>query len=263
MSIRELNRIKHCTLANVIAAHNNQLGKTAGALQQFRYQLAFVKTAPDCIKTLEQSPLRAALTEAYEAKKSAMPDYFNQLLHSEPSLRRQFLANQGMLDFDEAAGKNTLIEALTTLNRLKAFIHKGDIQALDETALLSAFEKLNRSDYLPKLIKTSRYHLDGIKNLNALLSPIAPHTLCPAKKSGTQADIATGIVSRFYLKELQGFHAEMARSIETLSPLLKGLYSTSELNDLYIRSDAFKNASRKHVSWWQGFFKTCKRFPQS
>lgn len=70
IGLLDLAELNHCRLGGLIANHNSSLGKVSQPSNLLIYQLEFIKAAPDCIKTLGDSELKAVLSAELALKKA-------------------------------------------------------------------------------------------------------------------------------------------------------------------------------------------------
>ncbi len=219
------------------------------------------------------SQLRSALEAEKTFKIASAKDAFNLMLSQEPELTRLFTLAARELDYDEQAGRAASAEALATLADVANAVAKEDWQAIDADAITLALAKLNGNDYVRKLLTATRQQIILNNQLTSQLQPITlTNEVCPPGRHSEAATILHNIFNLFYIKELQGYQAQLSGALEEFTPLLaqvwqfadgktdakRAIVGTEEQESLLAR---LKASSRDHVRWWQGFYKRCNISP--
>lgn len=86
------------------------------------------------------------------------------------------------------------------------------------------------------------------------------------------ATIVSNVFQKYFLKEIQPYQANLAGYLETLLPLYNQLWfdqaiTNKQLNTLIALDsqnnllNQLKGSAKKHVTWWQNFYKTCEISP--
>ncbi|OUL56862.1 DUF3080 family protein [Pseudoalteromonas ulvae] len=273
-SLLELGKINHCKLSQFIAHHNSQLGKVAPQSEQVKYQINFIQQAPECIKQLDKNRIQTELIAIVKQKRVDLYGQFKHMLLAEPEARSLFKLGDS-LDMNESAGLNDTLEALTILASLDQQIKDLAFNSITPDSITEALAKLNRTQFTSQLITSMQQQVHLNQQLTASLDKIDLETLCPIGKNHQQATIFANVFSQFYLKQLQGYQAQLTKQFRQLEPYLTRLWR-NEHNQLIspalvrlIGSETEPNleqrlstSAKQHVQWWQTFFKQCNISPK-
>ena len=273
-SLLELGKINHCKLSQFIAHHNSQLGKVAPQSEQVKYQINFIQHAPECIQQLATNQIKTELIAIEQQKRADLYSQFKHMLLAEPETRSLFKLGQ-TLNINEAVGLNDTLEALTTLANLDKQIKNQLFTPIEPAELTKALAQLNRSQFTSQLITSMQQQIHLNQQLTTSLNKIDIETLCPVGKNHQQATIFANVFSQFYLKQLQGYQAQLTKQFRQLEPYLTSLWY-NEHNQLIsaalirlIGSETEPNleqqlsiSAKQHVQWWQTFFKQCNISPK-
>ncbi|WP_170268902.1 DUF3080 family protein [Pseudoalteromonas ruthenica] len=277
MGILELGQLGHCQLATDIAGRNNQLGKVATASERFKYHLRFLQQVNACLNHPDSETLSPSLIAALEQEKQfktrTLGQAFNNLLAQEKELKHLFTFSRNALDFDEQAGRVNSQSALTQLANIADNLAQHNVEDIDTEQLTQALEQLNRSDYIAKLLRATREQIALNNALSAELERIKlPGDICAAHKNNRNSMIVHNIFNKFYIGQLQGFQSHLAGRLQQLQPIFTRILQFQP-DDSHIKVQLLgthgepsllaelKTSSRRHVTWWQAFYKHCDLTP--
>ncbi len=272
LSIVELAGISQCKLNVLISEHNNQLGKTASAAGQLKYQINFIKSAQVCLNTLDKnSPSYTKILAAKNYKETHLMYFFNTMLFKEPELNRTWQLTTNELT-TEPAGFSDTLQALKQLVLIKQQINAKEFNKINSDSIFSALEQLNKFQFNQALIQSVRKQVVLNNNATQLVKTLNFNTLCPEGKNNKNAKIISNVFQKFYLQQIQPYQAQLTGYLEALQPLYNELWfnesiSSPQINNLVKTGSTsnllnlLKSSVKKHVVWWQGFYKTCEISP--
>jgi len=271
IGITELAGISQCKLNVLISEHNNQLGKTATAASQLKYQIDFIQSAQNCLNTLDkQSNVHSKITAAKNQKQTQLTHYFNNVLYSEPELSSTWQLTGQELS-TQPAGFSDTVEALKKLTTIKHQIETKKSMAINSDDILSALEPLNRYKFDQQLIQAAREQISLNHTATQFVNSLVVEDICPKGKNKQQAKIVSNIFNKYYLKQIQPYQAQLSGYLETLQPLYMQLWfnqavSSEAVNALLDPNSnnllaQLKASAKEHVIWWQKFYKTCEISP--
>ncbi|MEM5512049.1 DUF3080 family protein [Pseudoalteromonas sp. AS84] len=272
LSIVELAGISQCKLNVLISEHNNQLGKTASAAGQLKYQINFIKSAQVCLNSLDKnSPSYTKILAAKNYKQIHLMHSFNAMLFKEPELNRTWQLTSNELT-TEPAGFSDTVHALKQLVLIKQQINAKEFNKINSDSIFSALEQLNKFQFNQALIQSARKQVVLNNNATQLVKTLNFNTLCPEGKNNKNAKIISNVFQKFYLKDIQPYQAQLTGYLEALQPLYNELWfnesiSSPQINNLVKTGSTsnllnlLKSSAKKHVVWWQGFYKTCEISP--
>ncbi|WP_231612806.1 DUF3080 family protein [Pseudoalteromonas sp. NZS11_1] len=272
LSIVELAGISQCKLNVLISEHNNQLGKTASAAGQLKYQINFIKSAQVCLNSLDKnSPSYTKILAAKNYKQIHLMHFFNIMLFKEPELNRTWQLTSNELT-TEPAGFSDTVYALKQLVLIKQQINAKEYSEINSDSIFSALEQLNKFQFNQALIQSARKQVVLNNNATQFVKTLNFNTFCPQGKNNKNAKIISNVFQKFYLKEIQPYQAQLTGYLEALQPLYNELWfnesiSSPQINNLVKTGSTsnllnlLKSSAKKHVVWWQGFYKTCEISP--
>ena len=156
LSIVELAGISQCKLNVLISEHNNQLGKTASAAGQLKYQINFIKSAQVCLNSLDKnSPSYTKILAAKNYKQIHLMHFFNTMLFKEPELNLTWQLTSNELT-TEPAGFSDTVHALKQLVLIKQQINAKEFSEINSDSIFSALEQLNKFQFNQALIQSVR-----------------------------------------------------------------------------------------------------------
>lgn len=272
LSIVELAGISQCKLNVLISEHNNQLGKTASAAGQLKYQINFIKSAQVCLNSLDKnSPSYTKILAAKNYKQKYLMHFFNIMLFKEPELNRTWQLTANELT-SEPAGFSDTVHALKQLVLIKQQINAKEFDEINSDSIFSALEQLNKFQFNQALIQSARKQVVLNNNATQFVKTLNFNTLCPQGKNNKNAKIISNVFQKFYLKQIQPYQAQLTGYLEVLQPLYNELWfnesiSSPQINNLVKTGshsnllNLLKSSAKNHVIWWQGFYKTCEISP--
>jgi len=271
IGITELAGISQCKLNVLISEHNNQLGKTATAASQLKYQIDFIQSAQNCLNTLDkQSNVHSKIAAAKTQKQTQLAHYFNNVLYSEPELSSTWQLTGQELS-TQPAGFSDTVEALKKLTTIKHQIETKKSMAINSDDILSALEPLNKYKFDQQLIQAAREQISLNHTATQFVNTLTLEDICPKGKNKQQAKIVSNIFNKYYLKQIQPYQAQLSGYLETLQPLYMQLWfnqavSSEAVNTLLDPNSnnllsQLKASAKEHVIWWQKFYKTCEISP--
>lgn len=271
IGITELAGISQCKLNVLISEHNNQLGKTATAASQLKYQIDFIQSAQNCLNSLDkQSKIYKKIAAAKTQKQAQLTQFFNNMLFSEPELNSSWQLTGQELS-TQPAGFSDTVEGLKKLTTIKQLIENQNSMAINSDDILSALEPLNKYKFNQQLIQAAREQISLNHAATQFVNTLTLEDICPKGKNKQQAKIVSNIFNKYYLKQIQPYQAQLSGYLETLQPLYVQLWfnqavSSEEVNALLDPNAKnllaqLKSSAKEHVIWWQKFYKTCEISP--
>ena len=271
IGITELAGISQCKLNVLISEHNNQLGKTATAASQLKYQIDFIQSAQNCLNSLDkQSKIYNKIAAAKTQKQAQLTQFFNNMLFSEPELNSSWQLTGQELS-TQPAGFSDTVEGLKKLTTIKQLIENQNSMAINSDDILSALEPLNKYEFNQQLIQAAREQISLNHAATQFVNTLTLEDICPKGKNKQQAKIVSNIFNKYYLKQIQPYQAQLSGYLETLQPLYVQLWfnqavSSEEINALLDPNAKnllaqLKSSAKEHVIWWQKFYKTCEISP--
>ena len=272
ISLIELASLSHCKLSLLISEHNNQLGKTAGHAGVLKYQIEFVQNAQQCLSTLEpDSAVYKTLLKAKTHKEQTLNHYFNLMLYNEFELKNTWQASSSELSASPAGFSDT-VAAMQQLALIKQHILNKHYLKINSADIFNALEQLNKYRFNQLLIYSARLQIAFNNSATRFIESQSIDEICPAGKNKKIATIVSNVFQKYFLKEIQPYQANLAGYLETLLPLYNQLWFDQAITNKQINTlialdsqnnllNQLKGSAKKHVTWWQNFYKTCEISP--
>ncbi|AXT30421.1 DUF3080 family protein [Pseudoalteromonas tunicata] len=275
-NILELAKINQCHLSQLIAQHNNQLGKTALPSLQLKYQIEFLKHSESCQNQLQdQEKIVNILAKVSLQKRQTIYAQFKHFLLTEAETKSLFTLSSQELINEEAAGLSDTLSALAILKEWDQALKLADVEHTNTDDLMLALTLLKQTQFSAKLILSMQKQIALNQQLTASLSNIDLAQFCPLGKSNPKVAIFSNIFTRFYLQNLQGYQAQLIGQFQQLKPYLSLLWHdenghliAAELSHIIGNSEItnlqsqLSLSAKKHVQWWQQFYQICKIAPK-
>lgn len=267
ISILELGQLDHCKLSQLIASHNNQLGKTAYPSELLKYQLAFVKQLTHCTETLsdEDNALKQTLLASFAQKQQALPAYFDNMVSAEREFLAQFRLTAAEFSSNDNQDVQQAFSALAYFTNLKQQLLTQTYEDIDESLITASLQALNNNTAIPAILSSSLRQINFNNSATAALQTLDLTSLC---NNPEKAQIASNVFQKFFIKQLQPYQAALTSNLESLSPRLYFLLNEQpKLNFLFDSEhpnallNQLKASAKQHVGWWQKFYQTCKINP--
>lgn len=267
ISLIELGKLNQCKLSQLIAHHNNQLGKTAYPSELLKYQISFLKQLSVCTEKLSEneSELKAVLTSSYENKQRTLPIYFNNMVSGESELQRQFRLTNTEFVSSDIKQVQASFAAITYFVTLKHKIDEHQFDDIDEQTITSQLGGLNNNNAVASILSSSQRQIMLNEASTEALKQLDLNQLCA---QSDKAQIASNVFQKFFIKQIQPYQASLTSTLETLSPQLytllenqtdpQALFAPDQMTSLLSR---LKASAKAHVSWWQQFYEQCKINP--
>ena len=264
IGLLDLAALNHCRLGGLIADHNSSLGKVAQPSNLVIYQLEFIKAAPDCIKTLGDSDLKAVLSAELAFKKQTAARLFVWFLENEPVIRKRLFIGSASLGASSA--KAGLIEAETAFNRLlkiQTLIADGDFAAFNGEELNHALNSLNQNEFGVRYMAGMKMNIQALQQLNSVLTN-HPLMRCKPGHNPAKQQILLNVLNKFFIGKLQPYLGVYSEAQFRLEPTVTALFRSTAWQpqiDYYFGEDGaplqLKTLIRRHIGIWQTLQQSC------
>lgn len=252
---------RSCGLDMLIAERNSSMGKVFTASKRLNYELRFLASLQNCLQQSWPEPLKGQLTEIYQQKQQSISIALNNMLQTDDTLRKRWLAaSQGVIagtnkGFEESLG------ALQQLLDLKQAIAQQNWYGASQIDPEQALATLYRSAFLSELQFSLRYANSWFAAVNPALLKIDPASLCPRGQT-EQLTILSTVFRKYFIGEVQAYLAELNRYQQQSWPLMLELYQDSQmlpvLTERYAtQAEQLQQQLLQHVAWYQQLNQRC------
>ncbi|MEK0158488.1 DUF3080 family protein [Pseudoalteromonas piscicida] len=263
ISMLDIATAGHCKVTNLIAAHNNQLGKVSYPSERLKYNISFIQQAPLCIQHPKTSDeLKQTLIQAVQEKKQQLSRYFLHMMTFERELTGLSLLIAEEVPLELPAAHSRMLEAVNELAELA--INIDTPESLNSTTLTPALKVLSQR-FVSSLVTSVREQTRLNNAATHQLQQLGLRdSICKNGGNRKQAEIISNIFSKYYLSTLQPYQAMLSLSMEELISAwqpIHQLYQKNKIVDpltLQQHLDNLKDSAKTHVKWWQKFYELCE-----
>lgn len=252
---------RSCGLDMLIAERNSSMGKVFTASKRLNYELRFLASLENCLQQTWQEPLKSQLTEIDQQKQQSIDIAFNNMLQTDDTLRKRWLAASKGLSASNDKGFVESLGALQQLLELQQAISRQDWYSASQIDPEQALAILYRSPFLSELQFSLRYANSWFAAVNPALLNIDPASLCPRGPS-EQLTILSTVFRKYFIGEVQAYLAELSRYQQQSWPLIAELYQDSPmlpvLTERYAtQAEQLQQQLLQHVAWYQRLNQLC------
>ncbi|UPQ88737.1 DUF3080 domain-containing protein [Vibrio sinaloensis] len=247
-------QLRQCGLFNLIAERNSVLGKVADEFHNYDYQRQILTGLSRCLAhdDIEQT-LKLTLADIAQQKRSQLTLHQWNLTYTSAAMQNQLKGSQ-WLTGDLGQSVTEVNQALKQLNSAFTGSDQTVIQAqeiLDKQPILG---RLNYS------LVHATWHLDQVTRQ---LYAHDPQILCEKNRDKTKFNYLNNVFEQQYVAKVQPYMAQLDGYYQTLSGNLP-LFEPKPNIHHYVYPLArhhreFRQATRRHVEYWQQLFKRCGR----
>ena len=211
------------------------------------------------------------MLKAKTHKEQTLNHYFNLMLYNEFELKNTWQASSAELSASPAGFSDT-VAAMQQLALIKQHILNKHYLKINSADIFNALEQLNKYRFNQLLIYSARLQIAFNNSATRFIESQSIDEICPAGKNKKVATIVSNVFQKYFLKEIQPYQANLAGYLETLLPLYNQLWFDQAITNKQINTfialdsqnnllNQLKGSAKKHVTWWQNFYKTCEISP--
>lgn len=262
--------LRKCGLFNLIAERNSILGKVQDKTRQLRYELILLNGLNHCQETLPDDSEVLPMLDGFKQQKQAqLAHHLWNMFTTEKEWRQQLTIHHQPFELGLFYGFDESLNAFNHLAYIQQHIQAGtSIEEKQADRLIKHQEQLHAHHYFGQLIfsiQLSTLWLDSITNM---LEESESALICGPNRNQQQAEYLSNVFYKFFVNEIQPYLAELDSQYQQISPALSELLNPDHANnqaitpyyEKYISGelhDQFRQATLKHVSFWQRTFKRC------
>ena len=177
--------LRSCHITNLVARHNNQLGKVAPLSQQWLYELKLWRLLSECWQDEQVQKLakedRGRLAHLLEFKTRQLPTISYNALVGSDEWRSNFSRASTPLPPEDFSAVDEQLPALHYLTT--AVQQQYDLNWEPESAILeSHFERLQQRPLSAELLRTLMLATTVLNDSNTLLQRVAEPSSCPSDR---------------------------------------------------------------------------------
>ena len=272
ISLLDLASLDSCALGQLIASHNNSLGKVATASQQLVYLIRFIQVAPICISQLEDTELKVILEQALAEKKLIAVSEFNHFLQRDQTIaKRLFIGSTSLEKSTALYGLSETELALNQLLNIKTAMTQQRFDTINANAIEASLDTLNRSNILNGYFTSLTLNQSYLAQISTFLELHTKDALCEPGHRNNKTEILINVFNKYFLSDIQGYGSDLATIEYRLAPVMSALFRQTKYQyfiDAYFgdannSSDTLaintqnRTEFKRHVAWWKQILESC------
>lgn len=262
-----------CELQYVVGEKNSVMGKVMQPLNRLRYEVRFIRTAGDCLQTVDDEKLQDVLREAIASKRESLPIAIWNATWGVEEVEKLFTLARGEYPVEAKDPLSDLARDARQLNKAVAALLD---QSLDVD--LDFWGKVHQrwqAEYRAgQLINSARLVTTRLGDATRLIRQrLEGQPLCLNGKPNNQSDIVNNMFFSIYIEIIQPYLADLRRArtdlIEPLSELavIQADVMPEHFKEWYQSALALEvsksvwasldNAVDVHTKGWQALLEQC------
>ncbi|SHK58654.1 Protein of unknown function [Marinobacter antarcticus] len=212
-----------CELQYVVGEKNSVMGKVMQPLNRLRYEVRFIRTAGECLETVDEEKLKALLREAIASKRESLPIAIWNATWGVEEVETLFTQAKGEYPVEAKDPLSDLARDVRQLNKAVGALLE---QSLDvDLVFWGKVHQRWQAEYLAgQLINSARLVTTRLGDAARLIRQrLEGRPLCLNGKPNSQSDIVQGMFFSIYIGKIQPYLADLRRArtdlIEPLSEL--------------------------------------------
>ncbi len=212
-----------CELQYVVGEKNSVMGKVMQPLNRLRYEVRFIRTAGECLETVDEEKLKALLREAIASKRESLPIAIWNATWGVEEVETLFTLAKGEYPVEAKDPLSDLARDVRQLNKAVGALLEQSLEV--DLGFWGKVHQRWQAEYLAgQLINSARLVTTRLGDAAGLIRQrLEGRPLCLNGKPNSQSDIVQGMFFSIYIGKIQPYLADMRRArtdlIEPLSEL--------------------------------------------
>lgn len=212
-----------CELQYVVGEKNSVLGKVMQPLNRLRYEVRFIRTAGECLETVDDEKLQDVLREAIASKRESLPIAIWNATWGVEEVETLFTLAKGEYPVEAKDPLSDLARDARQLNKAVATLLEPSLDV--DLGFWGKVHQRWQAEYLAgQLINSARLVTTRLGDATRLIRQrLEGRPLCLNGKPNSQSDIVQGMFFSIYIGKIQPYLADVRRArtdlIEPLSEL--------------------------------------------
>jgi hypothetical protein len=270
ISLLDAYELRKCDLFHLIAERNSILRKVQDKTHQLQYELLLMNGLKRCIAILDaNSALHAELVLLETQKQQQLPHHLWNMLVSGKEWRQQFSPVSATFELNHFPGFVENQEAFRHIAGITTnILTRSPTSKQSINALLYHQEQIYLFRYYGQLFYSMTRARDWLLATTALLEAQENTISCGQNRNQQKATYLRNVFFKFFAESLQPYLAELDSQYQQLQPDLITAFSVisppldtiTPYHRTYIEGQlhgSFRDATLKHVKFWQRTFKRC------
>lgn len=212
-----------CELQYVVGEKNSVMGRVMQPLNRLRYEVNFIRTAGDCIETINNDELKETLEQAIASKRATLPVAIWNATWGVEEAESLFTLAKGAFPVEPEASLSDLSREARQLNKAVAALKEDNLEV--DLGFWGQVHQRWQAEHRGGQLLTSASlvatRLDDATHV--IQKRLAGRPLCLNGKPNNQSDIVQSMFYSVYIGKVQPYLASLRRAradlIEPLSEL--------------------------------------------
>ncbi|MGO1502004.1 MAG: DUF3080 domain-containing protein [Marinobacter sp.] len=211
-----------CELQYVVGEKNSVMGKVMQPLNRLRYEVRFIRTAGDCLNTVEDDELKDILQQAITSKRESLPIAIWNATWGVEEVEMLFTFAKGEYPVEAADPLSDLARDARQLNKAVAALLERNLDG--ELGFWGKVHQRWQAEYRAgQLINSAHLVTTRLQGATRLIRQrLENRPLCLNGKPNNQSDIVQGMFFSIYIGKIQPYLADLRRArTDLIEPLSK------------------------------------------
>lgn len=278
LSMLDFLSLYACELQYVVGEKNSVMGKVMQPLNRLRYEVRFIQSAGECLKTVEDEDLQGVLKEAIRSKRESLPVAIWNATWGAEEVETLFSLAKGYYPVEAAGPVSDLSREAHQLNKSVAQLLEQNLEV--DLGFWGQVHQRWQAEYRAgQLINSAHLVTTRLEDATRVMEQrLENRPLCLNGRPNNQSEIVQSMFFSVYIGKIQPYLADLRRArtdlIEPLSELA-GMQTSHmpvhfqqwyELtlapegsNSLWAKLD---KAVTGHTKGWQALLEQCGLRPE-
>lgn len=209
-----------CELQYVVGEKNSVMGKVMQPLNRLRYEVRFIRTAGECLKTVDDEGLQDVLKQAIASKRESLPIAIWNATWGVEEVETLFTLAKNEYPVENAGSLSDLVRDAHQLNKAVAALLEQDLDE-DLTFWGEVHQRWQAEYRAGQLINSAHLVATRLGDATRLINQrLENRPLCLNGKPNNQSDIVKGMFFSIYIGKIQPYLADLRRArMSLIEPL--------------------------------------------
>lgn len=211
-----------CELQYVVGEKNSVMGKVMQPLNRLRYEVNFIRTAGDCLSSVEDEELQNVLMRAIASKRDSLPIAIWNATWGVEEMEKLFTFAKGDYPVEAANPLSDLARDAKQLNKSVAEFLERNLEA--DLVFWGKVHQRWQAEYRAgQLINSAHLVASRLEDATSLIQQrLDSRPLCLNGKANNQSDIVQSMFFSIYIGKIQPYLADLRRArTDLIEPLSK------------------------------------------
>ncbi|WP_336368499.1 DUF3080 domain-containing protein [Marinobacter sp. C2H3] len=221
MGILDFLSLYGCELQYVVGEKNSVLGRVMQPLNRLRYELRFIRSAQDCLPSVDDKDLRTTVKDAIAAKQKSLPLAIWNATWGSPDIESLFSLAQGTYPVRKPGdtGGNPVSDLAREAAQMDAAVQRLLAGKLDVSLEFAGdvHQRWQAESRAGQLIRSAVLLTARLDDATGLIQRrLDGRPLCLNQKPNPQATVVRNVFFNIYIGKVQPYLADVRRARDAL-----------------------------------------------